>query len=101
MAKVVVTDRGAATITAASVEFRPMNAVLRVLIRTARLYLFTVLGLLGVDTTGVFDPLPPGEFLAQLLVALGYSIGPALVALIVNTLELLAKIDENMPELRA
>lgn len=100
MAAVVVTARGDETPAAASVDVKPMHLVARALIRSVRAYLFTVAGLLGVSATGAFDPLPLPDFAAVFAFAVTTAVGPGIAALIWNSIELLTKLDESIPQLR-
>ncbi len=98
--KVVVTDRGQAAVLAPTIV--SLKPLVRVVIRTVRIYLITALGLLGASVAagaGAFDPLPAGEFFNKLGTALSYSIGPAVVSLLWAVVEMLGKLDETWPEL--
>ena len=101
--KVVVTDRGGdVSLTSAEAEVVPLKPLVRIIIRTLRIYLITALGLLGASVAagaGTFDPLPAGQFFDKLGTALSYSIGPAVVSLLWAVVELLGRIDETQPQL--
>jgi hypothetical protein len=101
MAVAVMTQRPGETTASASVIAIPIWQ--RVAARTIRVYLITILGLLGASAaggTGTFDPLPAGAFFEKLAHAASYAIGPAVVALLWNLVELLGKLDERFPKLR-
>ena len=75
---------------------RPLSVVG---IRTARVYLQALVGLLvagGIGATSV----PGGHFGAAFVQAATLAIAPAAITALQNTIELLAKVDEKAPELR-
>jgi hypothetical protein len=68
-------------------------------------YLQTAMGLMAggaIVSTGVVGQglVPAGVVIASWKVALGLSVGPALVCAGQNALELLARLDEKLPQLR-
>lgn len=82
----------------------------QVLIRVVRTYLQTVVGLLlgagfGVAAAHaaevVVPDMPAKGFIVLLLAAMSAAIGPAVVCLIHNAIEILTKLDVTNPELRA
>jgi hypothetical protein len=79
-------------------------AVLRALTRAVRVYLMTFVGLLllaAAPTAGALpDPLPIAQAWPRIVAAAGMALFPAFVSLCWNAIELLAKVDERLPELR-
>lgn len=83
-----------------------MTAGARVAVRTARTFLQAFLaafiaGLGGPLVPGVSDVLPPGQVGEKLLAAAYIAALAALITLVQNSIELMAKADESLPELRA
>lgn len=76
-----------------------------VLVRTTRVYLMTLVGLLTVTGTpfgsAVGLTLSAPDFFGWLLTCASVSVGPAVISLIQNAIELLAKLDATNPGLRA
>lgn len=72
-----------------------------ILIRTARVYMQSVLGFLSTGITGLDAGLMPDEFVARLKVAALLSLSIAGMTAGQNFLELLGKLDQKYPELRA
>lgn len=105
--KTVVTERGPNknSMTAADVDIVTMPWWQIILVRAARVYLMSVIGLLGSVGTGAAAAsgvqMPVGDFTTLLVACLGASIGPAVVSILTNGAELLAKLDQTKPELRA
>jgi hypothetical protein len=110
----VITERGAMdrTVTASTPEGMPnvkivvMTAAARVGVRTVRTFLQAFLaafvaGLGGPLVPGVSDVLPPGQLGEKLLAAVYIAALAALITLVQNSIELMAKADEHLPELRA
>jgi hypothetical protein len=88
-----------------NVKIVAMNAALRVLVRVFRTYFQSVLGLLTLAaiapvTPVLSDVLPPAQLGEVIVFALLGGLGPAFYSLIQNVAELLAKVDESLPELR-
>ncbi len=86
------------------IAVRVMSPVAVVLVRALRVYLQTLVGLLGTGAiaSGMVPPdlLPAGDFAHALRVAAGMSLGPAFVCAAQNTIELLGRLDERLPQLR-
>lgn len=110
----IVTERGAMdrTVTATTPEGMPnvkivvMTAAARVFVRVARTYFQSVLGLLGAAAVAgavpvLSDVVTPSDTGEKIVFALVGALFPAFVSLLQNVLELLAKADESIPELRA
>lgn len=77
-----------------------------VIIRVLRTYFQSLLGFLGATAIGVLppvlgDPVDPNTAWSKIVTAAGLALFPAFISLIQNILELLAKADEKLPELRA
>lgn len=81
-----------------------MSPVAVVLVRALRVYLQTLVGLLGTGALASdflpSDLLPAGDFAHALKVAAGMSLGPAFVCAAQNAIELLGRLDERLPHLR-
>jgi hypothetical protein len=75
-----------------------------VLVRAGRVYLMSVVGLLGAVGTGAASAsgvqMPVGDFSTLLVACLGASLGPAVVSLLTNGAELLARLDQTNPQMR-
>ena len=73
--------------------------------RAARVYLQTLIGLLSAFGLGVASEvgvtMAADTFWHTLLACMGLAIAPAVMSILQNTLELLAKADATMPQLRA
>jgi hypothetical protein len=73
--------------------------------RAARVYLQTLLGLLSAFGLGaaadVGVHMAPGTFWDTLVACAGLSLAPAIMSILQNTLELLARVDTNLPQMRA
>lgn len=63
-------------------------------VRVARVYLMTVVGLLGGGATGVISSI-------DLKTAFLGAIGAAVISMLVNSIELLARLDQTNPQIRA
>ena len=72
-----------------------------ILIRTARVYLQSVLGFVTAGMTGVASGVLPVEFAALFVLACKMAAATAAVTALQNFLELLGKLDQKYPELRA
>lgn len=70
-------------------------------IRVLRVYIQSFLGLLSVDGLGIRDLAPPGEAFDQMWVLAGIALAPAFIALLMNLLEFLTKLDVSTPSLHA
>lgn len=82
-----------------NIVVKAMSPLAIVLVRAARVYLQTAVGL--VTATPVLkDLVPAAAALGSWKVALSMAIGPALVCAAQNTIELLARVDEKMPQMR-
>jgi len=102
---------GMTAIGSPNISVRPVNPLVLVLVRTVRTFLQTWLGLLigaGVGTVAIGTLGSPPDGLMQAITlrdtiaatALA-SAGPALISLIQNSIEYLARFDRSHPELRA
>ena len=76
-----------------------MSPLAIILVRAARVYLQTAVGLV---TTGALakDLVPAAAALGSWKVAASLAVGPALVCAAQNALELLARLDEKLPQMR-
>lgn len=103
--KTVITDRSdgpRGNFDAILIRLTPLRIVLT---RATRVYLMSLLAALALQgVTQVFDPangMPVSQFLTVFINAASVAAGPAVVSALWNTVELLAKLDERAPELRA
>lgn len=103
--KTVITDRAdgpRGNFDAILIRLSPLRIVLT---RAIRVYLMSVIAALALQgITQAFDPakgLPVGQFLVVFVNALSVAVGPAVISLLWNTAELLFKVDEKNPALRA
>lgn len=85
---------------------RALSPLRVILIRTARVYVQSVMGILSAATAGKLMPsldlgILPDEFGALVVVALKASLAIAAMTAGQNFLELLGKLDQKYPELRA
>jgi hypothetical protein len=87
--------------TQANLMITALTPVYIVSIRTVRVYLQTLSGLLLAAGLGAASTvLPPGDFGHLLKVSAGLSIAPAAMCALQNFIELLAKLDQSNPQLR-
>lgn len=111
---VVVTERAdlpADTIAATTaglpdIVVKVQPAFMRVLVRTVRTYLQSVLGLLGVGLAapsipGLSDVILPSKAAELFLFAFAASLFPAAISLLQNLLEIVTKLDSAYPEWRS
>ena len=93
------------TQTVDEVAIVPMPAWKMVLVRTTRVYLQSLLAFLTAATTGfagaIGVQMPVGDFWHLFRTSAAFAIAPAAMALLHNALELLARLDERKPSLRA
>ena len=71
------------------------------LIRAARAYLTTLTGLLSAGVSGADRGILPNDFGSLLWAASGMALAPAVMSILINGGELLAKLDEKIPQMRA
>lgn len=78
-----------------NVVVKAVHPARRVLIRVARIYTYSLLGMLTVVGLNVAPEVitPPKEFFAKLVVACGLALAPSSIQLIVNLGEWLTKAD--------
>lgn len=78
-----------------NVVVKAVHPAYRILIRVARIYVFSLLGMLTVVGLNVAPDIitPPDEFLAKLQAAVGLALAPSFYQLIVNLGEWLTKAD--------
>ena len=88
-----------------SVTVIPMKPWQIVMVRTVRVYLMTLVGLLTVTGTPIGSSvgltLTATAFWPWLVTCASVSVAPAVIALLQNAIELLAKLDATNPTLRA
>lgn len=79
-----------------------VSPLVAILVRTARTYVNTIVGLIAVGVTGSApQALPPSDFKVLLAHAAGLAIAPAVVSALTNFGILLAKLDQKFPTLQA
>lgn len=87
-----------------AVEIVPMKWWQIVLVRAARVYIQGLLTFLTTNVTGATTAVtgvPVGDFGNSLLIAASLAVAPATGSVLMNILELLAKLDQTQPQLRA
>lgn len=104
--KTVVTEREKLTTQKQldEVEIISMPWYRIVLVRAGRVYVQGLIGFLTANTSGATEAvtgIPMGDFKDKLIIALSLAIAPAVLSLLQNTGELLAKLDQSHPKLRA
>jgi hypothetical protein len=76
-----------------------------VLTRAARVYIQSLVGFLTAVLTGAAGAagvqIPAGDFAHQLLTCASLAVAPTVMSVLMNVAELLAKLDETNPQLRA
>lgn len=104
--KVVVTDRDIKSNSVAETRaglpdilLIPMGYTKRIVIRAAKTYVSSILGVLGYGVTSSLVPgLPYNEFTTNLLNASLMAVGPTVINILINLLILLTQLDESVPE---
>ena len=96
----VVTDVGQPDIL-----IQPIGAAQMVLTRTARVYVQSLLGALGVVATGLGLPdeiqqMLPAAFFDKVSLAAQMAVAPATITFLQNVGEILTRIDERFPKMR-
>lgn len=90
-----------------NVILKAMTPVAQVLVRFSRTYLQGLVGFLLLSlaakpvAAGLGVVVPVGDFWGAVQVAAGLALAPAVISLLQNLVELLAKLDESFPKLRA
>jgi hypothetical protein len=92
--EVVVTDRPGAELP----TVRPLPWYAMIGVRVLRVYL---MGLVGFLTAGIVGSPDAVEFATLLRHAASLAVAPAAVSLLVNSTEILTKLDQTQPQLRA
>lgn len=74
-----------------------------VLTRAARVYVQSLVGMMGLVMTGIASEslITPNDFGGKLWMAAGFALAPSAITLLQNAAELLTKLDETRPKLRA
>lgn len=83
------------------VEIVPMTKVKIIAVRATRVYLQTVVGVIGAGQIGAMAAIMPDEFAARAVLAMQIALAPAAMSALQNTLELLAEWDSKYPQTRA
>lgn len=104
--KTVVTERKETTSERqlANVEVVSMPWWKIVLVRAGRVYLQGLLGFLTANMTGATEAVtgvPMGDFASKCAIAASLAVAPTVLSLIQNVIELLARMDQKSPQLRA
>ena len=103
--KTVVTDRALTDAQLAKTVIIALPPWKITLIRCARVYLQALVGFMIASGTGaaaaIGVTMPVGSFVQLLVVSASMAVAPAAISLIQNVIELLAKIDETVPTIRA
>lgn len=84
-----------------NVIVQPMPWYRIVLVRAARVYVQSLIGGLTVTPAAVAAGVLPAEFAFSLQNAALLAVGPAVMSVLQNAAELLARLDESHPQLRA
>lgn len=87
--------------TPANVQVIAMTALRQTLVRSARTYVMSLTGLLSAGGTGLDKGVLPNEFGPLLWTCAGMALAPTVMSLLINFGELLARLDESHPQLRA
>lgn len=72
-------------------------------VRALRVYLQGLVGFLTANTTGATEAvtgIPVGDFGNQIIIAASLAVAPAVLSLLMNITELLARLDQTAPKLR-
>lgn len=69
-------------------------------VRVIRTYLTTLIGLLSAAGVGADNGILPHEFMPLLMTSAKIALAPAVMSLLLNTVELLARVDTSFPQLR-
>jgi hypothetical protein len=105
--KTIVTERSGMVTDhqAASVAVVLMTPVRIIGVRAARVYLQTLIGLLGAFGLGVATDvgvtMTAGTFWHTLVACGSLALAPAIMSILQNTVELLAQVDASSPQWRA
>lgn len=86
---------------AANLVVRALSPLRVIVIRTSRVYLQSVMGFIAAGSSGFDGGIMPDEFSALFVMACKLSLATAVVTAGQNFLELLGKLDQKYPELRA
>jgi hypothetical protein len=84
-----------------NIVVQPMPWYRIVLIRAGRVYMQSLISFLTVAQVGAATGVLPLEFAMSLQSAALLAIGPAVMSILQNTAELLVRLDESHPQLRA
>jgi hypothetical protein len=85
----------------ADVRVIPMHWLQILAVRGARAYVTCLSGLLSAGVTGADQGVLPNEFASLLWTCAGMAMAPAMMSILINGGELLARLDERLPKLRA
>jgi hypothetical protein len=83
------------------IKAQAMSAAAMVLVRCARVYVQSLLGLLSAGGLGAMPGWLPGELWSNIQQAALLSCAPVVFTFLQNSMELLARLDERGPRWRA
>lgn len=87
--------------TPANVQVIAMSAIAQTLIRALRTYVMSLSGLLLAGGVGADRGVLPSEFGPLLWTCAGMALAPTMMSFLANFGELLLKLDESFPQMRA
>lgn len=87
--------------TPVNVQVIAMTMLAQALVRACRAYVTSLTGLLAAGGIGADRGVLPDEFGALLWTSAGIALAPATMSFLLNFGELLARLDQKIPELRA
>ena len=77
---------------------KPLSMLHRLAIRAAKVYISTLLGVLGYGAVAAVSPLPLPEFQANFTNAAQLAVAPTVINMLINMLIIFTKLDESLPE---
>lgn len=102
-----IEQSSAGTLVVATPQGRPdmlvtvVTPLVAILVRAAKAYLQTLVGLLGAAGFGMAsNALPPGDFRHTFIVCAGLSVASGVMSLLTNTLLLLTALGDKFPTLK-
>jgi hypothetical protein len=87
--------------TPSNVQVIAMTAIAQTVIRAARTYVTSLTGLLAAGGIGADRGVLPNEFGPLLWTCAGMALAPAAMSFLLNFGELLARLDQHFPQMRA
>lgn len=84
------------------IVLKTITPLAAILIRAAKAYVQTLVGLLGAQAVGATaNVLPSGDFMHTLKVCAGLAVGSGIMSLLTNTSLLLSDLGDKFPTLKA